>query len=221
METAALIASAVSIGIAVFAVWLAITFYKMATKVSEGIKDAAKNISSGVDRLEKLFDKLYADTFGMMRDTFTDMRKHMWTGEKVTEGKVSEETERKAEEKIKKLRAEIKEQLNETLAKQKITNKKYTVLSKDMSELMDKIIVDSRKVDSEALEETLRNRLLIYLQRPPSTTTGVKANDVVIEMNEKYRFDSEDVVYELEKLRDQGIITFKGDLYPRTIIKLA
>ena len=52
METAAFIASAVSIGIAVFAVWLAITFYKMATKVSEGIKDAEKNISSGVDRLE-------------------------------------------------------------------------------------------------------------------------------------------------------------------------
>lgn len=210
METAALIASCVSIGIAVFAVWLAITFYKMATKVSEGIKDAAKDISSGVNRLEKIFDRLYADTFGMVRDTFTDMRKHVWTGEKVTDVKVSEEAEKKAEEKIKKLKKATQQQLQETLARQKITNKKYEALSKDVSGLMDKIIASSRKVDSEAKEETLRSTLLDYIQHLPMNKS-IRADKIVDEIERKYNFDVFDIVRELENFRNEGIITFKEE----------
>ena len=219
METAAFIASVVSICIAVFAVWLAITFYKMATKVSEGIKDAAKNISSGVDRLEKIFDRLYADTFGMVRDTFTDMRKHVWSGEKLTEVKVSEEEVKKAEEKVGKLKADFQDQIKGTLSKQKITNEKYDAILQTLSKLAEKTIAYSRKVDSEAREETLKNNIIHYFQKLPKDKV-MRAWDVVVELREKYNLSSLRTLDELMRLKKEGIIIFKGEIQPKTIIKV-
>jgi hypothetical protein len=82
MEVAALIASIVSIIISGFAIWLSITFYRMSVGESAKTTEAANEIASGVKRLDDLFDRLYADTFGMMKDTLTDMRKHIWPDSK-------------------------------------------------------------------------------------------------------------------------------------------
>ena len=76
--TASLIASIVSLIIGGFAIWLSVTFYRMSNKISEDTKGAAKGISASVRRLESLFDSLYSDTFSMMKDTVSDMRKHIW-----------------------------------------------------------------------------------------------------------------------------------------------
>lgn len=219
MEIAAFIASIVSIIIAGFAIWLSITFYNMSTQVSEGIKDAAKNISSGVDKLEKLFDKLYADTFEVMRDTITDMRKHAWPEERPTEDMIKEEIEKKAEKKIKKLKADMQEQLKKNLVKQEITNDKIAILTGNMSRLLEKTIANSRKVYSEAREETLRNRLLNYLEKALSITSGIEASKVVIIMMKNYNFSISHIIGELRKLKKEGIITWEGELVPDTIIK--
>jgi len=68
-EIISLIASITSVILAVGAIWLSITFYRMSSAASKATEEAAKGISASVERLEKLFDKLYSDTFSMMRDT--------------------------------------------------------------------------------------------------------------------------------------------------------
>lgn len=207
METTSIIASIVSIIIGGFAVWLAVTFYKMSTKISEGIKEAAKDISTGISRLEKLFDKLYADTFGMMKETVSDMRKHLWPEKEKPQTEILEETEKKAEEKIINLKEEIQSELKKTLHKQKLTDEKISLLSKDMSKLLDKTIMDSRKVDAEAKEEALRNYLLKYILNPTYPKLGVKA-DIIAKNAIKEGFDFNEIVEQIVKLRKENLIFF-------------
>lgn len=63
------IASIASLILAVGAIWLSVVFFRMSDAASKATTEAAKDIAASVERLEKLFDKLYSDTFSMMRDT--------------------------------------------------------------------------------------------------------------------------------------------------------
>lgn len=72
------IASIASLILAIGAIWLSVVFFRMSDSASKATTEAAKDIAASVERLEKLFDKLYSDTFSMMRDTVADMRKHIW-----------------------------------------------------------------------------------------------------------------------------------------------
>jgi sensor histidine kinase YesM len=100
VEGFSIVASIVSVILAGFALWLSIVFYRMSNESSTKIKESADRIGASVDRLEILFNKLYADTFSMMKETVSDMRKHIWRDDKVSEDQTSEEAERRADEKI-------------------------------------------------------------------------------------------------------------------------
>lgn len=78
LEILSLVASIASVILALLAIWLSFAFFKLSSSASKSTEEAAKGISASVERLEKLFDKLYADTFSMMRETVTDMRQHIW-----------------------------------------------------------------------------------------------------------------------------------------------
>ena len=77
-ELFSLAATIASLVLAIGAIWLSIVFYKMSESASKATNEAAKGISASVERLEKLFDKMYSDTFSMMKDTVADMRNHIW-----------------------------------------------------------------------------------------------------------------------------------------------
>lgn len=74
-----LFSAATAIVLAVVALSLSVYFFNQSKRDAERSVAAANEISSSVSRLEKLFDSLYSDTFSMMRETVTDMRKHVWT----------------------------------------------------------------------------------------------------------------------------------------------
>lgn len=102
-----LVASIASLVLAVVAISLSIVFYRLSRDESEASSQNAQEISSGISRLEKIFDGLYSDTFAMMKDTVTDMREHIWrkdTGSVVSDlvdrdtGRISEPVMRKLEE---------------------------------------------------------------------------------------------------------------------------
>lgn len=71
--------SAISIVLAIVALWLSIYFYQQSKKDADTLSKASTDIAASVVKLEKLFDTLYSDTFSMMRETVTDMRTHIWS----------------------------------------------------------------------------------------------------------------------------------------------
>src|SRR5690348_16395858 len=73
-----LFSAAASIILALVALGLAVFFFVQSKNEADRSAKSAEEISSSVGRLEKLFDSLYSDTFSMMRDSVTDMRRHVW-----------------------------------------------------------------------------------------------------------------------------------------------
>ncbi len=121
IELLALIASIASLILAVGAIWLSLVFFKMSEASSKVTTKAASDIDASVQKLEKLFDKLYSDTFSMVKDTVSDMRNHIWNGEdniNSNKSNLFKETELKTEGKIQKIKLQFDDKLNEILQRQ-------------------------------------------------------------------------------------------------------
>jgi len=222
METVSLAAAVVSVIIGGFAIWLSVTFYRMSSKIAEDTKGAAKGISSSVDRLESLFDKLYADTFSMMKDTVSDMRKHIWPNEQSPDADLSGEIEKKADEKVSALRSEVDSELSELLLKQSVAEANIDSLRSEMAGLIDKVISVSRSAEVEAREETIRHHIMTTLRTIGSRTAKLDARTLVRHMME---YPPMQVVQELKNMAEERLIVLTdldsdGQVRPSTKIQL-
>jgi len=193
----------------------------MSSKLSESAKEAAKDIGSSVAKLEKLFDRLYADTFSMMKDTVSDMRKHAW-GETASETpNILEEAEKKAEEKTEALRKTFENQVAQVLEGQKITEGRIGIIRNELKQLIDRAIVDSRNVEQEAREETLRGHIIKRIIHVRNTKRRVFADDIVGYLHKQ--FPGGAVVKELKSMKEEGLVSWDEDedgLGPDTEIHL-
>lgn len=73
-----LIASLTSIVLAIFALVLSIVFYRWADKSNKEIVSVAQAIDNNTKKIENLFDRLYNDTFGMMKSNVEAMQKQLY-----------------------------------------------------------------------------------------------------------------------------------------------
>ena len=213
MENASIVASVVSVILGFFAIWLSATFYRMSTKIAESIKEAAKGISSGVERLEKLFDTLYADTFTMMKETVSDMRRHIWP-ETTPDG--SQLIEQKADEKISQLRAELAEELSKIVSR---TDRKVGAVRSEIEALVDSAITRSRKVEKEVIEETLRNSILNIIYELAEKGLHINAGTVLDNLQAQGVAPGlAAFTEELYRLHEEGVLTLpKGIMSPDDI----
>jgi len=221
METVSLVASIVSVIIGGFAIWLSVTFYRLSNKISEDTKEAAKGISASVDRLESLFDRLYSDTFSMMKDTVSDMRKHIWPEkEQHTDALVA--IEKKADQKVEELRAQIASELTSVMHQVGRTDTKITGVEERLTGLIDKAITQSRRVESEAQEEISRadvfNGVISFIQRYGESPVG----RVLRHPLTRGRFGSQRIRQALELLVHNEIIEASGKIDdPDTIVRMS
>ena len=187
-EVISLIASVASVVLAIVAIWLSITFFKMTSEAAKSTEKAAEGISSSVEKLEKLFDKLYADTFSMMRETVTDMRKHIWQAPDTT--KVSEEPSH--------VNDEIVSQVQKLITKDELA-------SEDKDKLREK------------LEKSFERMVLAHETRDDSTDDrriakliGTLGRVKVEKLAELFEGNTEAVAMSLFRLRNRGEVTWNG-----------
>ena len=158
MEEISIASSLVSLVLAILAIWLSVVFYRMSNESSNKIHEASKDVGASVTRLEKLFDRLYSDTFNMMKDTVTDMRHQLWPDRKDQSG-ITQEVEKKADEKIQQIRDEVDREIATLTQRVGGTNERIADLRIELQSLVDGAIAKTRHVESEAEEETLRKVL--------------------------------------------------------------
>lgn len=131
------IASIASLILAVGAIWLSVVFFRMSDAASKATTEAAKDIAASVERLEKLFDKLYSDTFSMMRDTVTDMRKHIWNNPQTTNPDKSEISYA--------IKSEIESRVKAALEAEGIGSKeKQEKVTKELESVLESIFQDAK-----------------------------------------------------------------------------
>ncbi|MGE7795263.1 hypothetical protein [Lysinibacillus fusiformis] len=105
VDVVSIFSGAASLVMAVLAIWLSITFYKMSDASAKEMKDSTNKIDSNVAKLEKMFDTMYADTFTMVKDTVEHMRGQVEskTLDSKLETEISAKIERNVTEKIEKM----------------------------------------------------------------------------------------------------------------------
>ena len=222
-ELVGLIASIASLILSVGAIWLSIVFFKMSNEASKATTEAAKGIDASVKRLENLFDKLYSDTFSMMKDTVSDMRKHIWNGGEpdLQEGKnkILEEADKKAEEKVAEVKKIMDRQLSEILARQRVSEGNVTEIQSEMERLLESAIQTSRQIDSEAREETVRSHIITELRRSMLRGKIITASELVDLLAPT--IPTHRIIDEVERLRTDGAVLYDGEhLMPDTKIRL-
>jgi hypothetical protein len=216
VEAFSIASAVVSVVLGAYAIWLSIVFYRMSDKSSNRIQESAKDLSSSVSRLEKLFDHLYSDTFSMMRDTYSDMRKHVWPEAVSQESEVVSKIEARADNKINDIRAELMKQIGTIATEVGGTDAKVDQLRAQLSPLVEDAISRSRNAEAEAREETLRDVLISRVRS--AGRRGIDAIDLSEFVIKEYPNWAGDFFTELWHLRDEGVISYEpsepGGKYP-------
>src|ERR1051326_2930926 len=216
-EVLSMIASIASLVLAILAIWLSIVFYKMATASSERTTDAARGIAANVDRLEKLFDRLYADTFGIMKDTVSDMRRHICPGQHQA-AEVRVEAERLADQRISEIRRELVDEVKTLVERQAGSDKRLlNNLTQDFSAVVERAIQQSRNVDVQARKQTLRDKVLTRLREVLERKTSVTAGDFVVDPVIS-PLGGLAVIEELERMKAEGLIDYPEQFILRTSV---
>ncbi|MEA4286496.1 hypothetical protein VBS75_25210 [Klebsiella pneumoniae] len=201
------IATIASLVLAIGAIWLSIIFFKMSDVASKETTAAAKDIQASDERLENIFDKLYSDTFSMMRDTVTDMRQHIWR--KPDAGTPSSVTE--DEDKIKELKNSISQEII-SLVDEKFKNMGSN--DEKIKEIEDsvKTILESKLTNSlnegRIPRSVMKRRVLSIIER----YRMISVEKLFSLLKERYLLESnsKEIMPILFELRENNIITWNG-----------
>ena len=189
IELFSLISSIASLILAIGAIWLSIVFFKMSDAASKATTEAAKGIGASVERLEKLFDKLYSDTFSMMRDTVSDMRKHIWNNPNEEKLEVNQS-----------IKNEIARQVSKVLEEEGLSN---SPKKEEMSQKLEGVLEDIFKQAKQRKQSVRSEKLLATIKEHQPVT--------MIKLAKMLGMEEEDVaIPNMFNLREAGKITWDG-----------
>lgn len=79
LELINLLSSFASLLISIIAIIFSIVFYRWSNRSNSELQSATIKIESNTNKLEKIFDKLYSDTFGIMKSNIEVMQQHIFS----------------------------------------------------------------------------------------------------------------------------------------------
>ncbi|MBN3044725.1 hypothetical protein AB6D30_10510 [Pectobacterium brasiliense] len=203
-ELLSFILSIVSLIISGGAVWLSLKFYQMSDEAAKEAKTSSDKIQSNTDKLEGLFNKLYTDTFSMMKETVSDMRKHIYR---------RPEDNDSIETRLSSMKMEIESEfkgLLETKLRDNISNGNDLKI-KELENEIAKIL--SNKID-KVIDENVNKQELI---KERATAVLIKRHEIQVSefisiMKDRYGYkDNDNVEMCLFDLRAEGIITWNNE----------
>jgi hypothetical protein len=188
LEIFSIFSSVFSIVLGVVAIWLSVVFYKWSVKSSREMEKSSNAIDSNVKRLEVLFDKMYTDTFGMVKETVSDMRQYVY------------KSNGSAEAENKKIQSEI-EQKTKVILDDAIKELQDDKLSKsDVEVLVKKIIQESTNIVKEMEHKTYIEQIKKLLELNGTLTYPQLRKKLLIKQGEAILFRV------LEEMVELGLI---------------
>ena len=214
INAASVVSSIASLILAIIAIWLSFVFYRMGSQASESTNKASAEIHESVGKLEQLFSRMYSDTFTMMKDTVSNMQKHMWP-EKMSDVTATEEAvQARTEERIAELKEQMNAELTTFLSKQKTTNGKVEVQQKDLMPILNRAITESNKVTVQSREAIIREAIMtVLVDLAQNHIYTVAADEMVGRIDKKYALSFGDTLITMKNLREEGLVQWEGPEY--------
>jgi hypothetical protein len=208
LEIVSIASALVSVILALVAIALSAFFYKMSMQSSEALKKASDNIDNAVNRLDILFNKLYSDTFGIVKDTMTDMREHIMNPDG-DGGKIKEQIEAEVQAKVDPLKEAIVKQMEIQDIRGKDSIKQ---INRRLSELVSASMTAVKEVKDENLEEMIFEFILKFVSEGNYPTVKM--------LMEATHLDMTDIITTVYNLHSKGKVTWgKGLLHLLNPIK--
>jgi hypothetical protein len=207
IETFNLISAVVSGVLAIVALWLALYFYKASRQQAELAQTNASEIAASVGRLEKLFDRLYSDTFSIMRDTVADMRMHIWRPKDGQQaGESVKQLQEKANEQISAATEDILQQIVSSTSGAGVTTEQVTSLKNQIEPKIVQALEASSAAAAEFKAQTsfLDASIRSYLASPRGARGAPRS--VVAEAVSALGFRKTDVEDAISRGLDEGWI---------------
>lgn len=130
------------------AIWLSVTFFKMSDNASKEIKSSSDNINTNVEKLEKMFDTMYSDTFGMVKDSVSHMRQQV--------DRISSADNELSEE--------INVRIEEVIAKELNSVQTESMSKKEIKELFTELLNTSKQTEKNVKVDTIKEDILNHLR---------------------------------------------------------
>jgi hypothetical protein len=188
-------------------------FYRMSADQARQSGQSAERIASSVDRLETIFGLLYSDTFSMMRDTVSDMRRHIWPTDEKFES--ADEMRKQTDERFEGLQHQVAAELRDVTSRLGANDDQM----RKLLTVVDNALKQSREVETEALRESARDAISSIIKKGIAERGKVYASRVVDEAMTG-GFSAPDVISQLEEMRDARLVNWDGELGPLSEIYL-
>ena len=170
---------AASLIISGLAIWLSITFYKMSDASSKEVSSSTEKINTNVEKLEKMFNTMYADTFGMVKESVSHMR------QQVDRSSYNIDTSGELKIKIDKF---ISEQLQEI--------KPDNLNKQDIKELILDVLDETKEFEKEIKKAKIKQQIISILKIEGEKTFSYLENTIIGENSKGFKLLF-DVVYEM------------------------
>ena len=159
----------------------------------------------------------------MMKDTVSDMRKHIWHNDgipdKEEKNNILEEADKKAEEKVAEVKKALDTQLSDILARQRVSDDKVSNIRTEMESLLENAIQTSRMIESKAREETVKNHIMRELRKANRRSTILTASELVSSLGEI--IPPNKIIRELEIMKEERVLFYEDErIHPETKIRL-
>lgn len=204
IEIVSLFSSLASLILAIIAIWLSFKFFDKSSNALNQANEASNNISSKVSILEKLFDKLYSDTFSIVKSNMTEMGNQLWN--RIS---IEDKLEKAKQLNIDNLKNDIFNEMNSLLSEKEPIDIKEK--KKKINEIIEKAVDQTSRIEAETLESIIHEYVMIRLKALKMTKRKLTAGDIV-EQAKSDGFSQNEVIKELRKLKDDGVITYEGDV---------
>jgi len=214
------IAFAVTLVLGVVAIAFSGWAYVMTSKQAEKVLKSADDIQASVRQLEKLFDKMYDGVFGMVSETFADMRSHIPWRDSERPAEADEEIEARADKKVEQLVRKFEGEFARIVGELGATNERFAELQAEFRPQLDHLVAESREAEPEAKREALRRLLRDELRRGEAEGVSLDAVQLVESARER-GFTPPDVLATLRRMRGTGEIEMStSDVASNTRIRL-
>lgn len=197
-DTFSIFASITSIVLGIVAIWLSVLFYKMSDKSARESEKSAHSIEASVKKLEILFDKLYSGTFDMMKDTVTDMRKHVYS----RSSEIQNDNDKIQKEINERTLLEVAATVEEIKSSQKT--------DAELQEIIMDIIESSKNNEKIIKRDIIIDEVISYLKVKGKASFG-EVNEY-LEGKGLFKENQSSFYFELEKMTEEGLV---NDIFQR------
>lgn len=191
------IAGAVSVILAIVAIWLSFALYKLSQKSSQTVLDATTRIESATGELTTLFDRMYSEVWGVARRSYEDMSSALYsrTG---TESDVGEE-------RLSRFREELSAAIDDVATRVGTTSEEIRRLQQQFTPaLTEKLIDETTHLATDVAAHAIREDILALAAFTREQGGTLTASKIVNTLSPQY--DDRDIVRILDELHRGGVV---------------